>query len=277
MTLTADTLIITAMVVSIAVWLGLVISIWRGLKARRALKNLQGRMQERDEELHTLVATNQQLVQEFHERDLKIGTLHADTANLRQRLEERAGQLDRLAGEHQHLNASHSKLRDELGRSNVDSRGQAVALEQAGLQIQDKRAELDALKTELVEFNTRHNNLVLEHTQLQTQQREREDRHTEQIELLNETRENLKKEFENLANKIFEDKGKSFTTTSKDSLEALLQALSRTDHRFPEPNQRGPLRVDQGPHRSGKRNTESAGCRPGNEQPGQQPDGGPQG
>ena len=41
--------------------------------------------------------------------------------------------------------------------------------------------------------------------------------------LLNDTRENLKKDFENLANRIFEDKGKSFTATSKDSLEALLQ------------------------------------------------------
>ena len=40
---------------------------------------------------------------------------------------------------------------------------------------------------------------------------------------MNETRENLKKEFENLANKIFEDKGKSFTTTSQASLEVLLK------------------------------------------------------
>ena len=41
--------------------------------------------------------------------------------------------------------------------------------------------------------------------------------------LLNEARDNLKREFENLANRIFEDKGKSFTTTSRESLEALLK------------------------------------------------------
>ena len=45
----------------------------------------------------------------------------------------------------------------------------------------------------------------------------------EQVQLLNEARDNLKREFENLANRIFEDKGKSFTTTSRESLESLLK------------------------------------------------------
>jgi DNA recombination protein RmuC len=60
---------------------------------------------------------------------------------------------------------------------------------------------------------------------LATEHRERQDRHEEQVQLLNEARDNLKREFENLANRIFEDKGKSFTTTSRESLESLLQPL----------------------------------------------------
>jgi DNA recombination protein RmuC len=71
--------------------------------------------------------------------------------------------------------------------------------------------------------NRQLNNSLQSHAQLKAQQLEREDRHLEQIQLLNETRENLKKEFENLANKIFEDKGRSFTSTSQASLEALLK------------------------------------------------------
>ena len=90
-------------------------------------------------------------------------------------------------------------------------------------QLEARQAELATVKAELTATNTRFNTLLQEHTQLQTQQREREDRHLEQIQLLNETRENLKKEFENLANRIFEDKGKSFTSTSQASLEALLK------------------------------------------------------
>jgi DNA recombination protein RmuC len=58
---------------------------------------------------------------------------------------------------------------------------------------------------------------------LETQLSERARQHAEQVALLNENREALKGEFENLANKIFEAKGRSFTTTSKESLESLLK------------------------------------------------------
>ena len=111
----------------------------------------------------------------------------------------------------------------ELTEARAEQRGRSVALEQSQLQLQEKLTELHALKAELAELNTQLNHSQREHAQLQTQQREREDRHLEQLQLLNETRENLKKEFENLANRIFEDKGKSFTTTSQASLEALLK------------------------------------------------------
>ncbi|MEP1471365.1 MAG: DNA recombination protein RmuC [Halieaceae bacterium] len=58
---------------------------------------------------------------------------------------------------------------------------------------------------------------------LETQLSERARQHAEQVALLNANREALKGEFENLANKIFEDKGRNFTNTSKESLESLLQ------------------------------------------------------
>ena len=223
MKFTADTLIITGMALAAMVLIGLLVSIWRGIAARRALHQSRELLQEREDELRTLVTTNQQLVQESHQRDLKLGALDADTTNLRHRLQERETHLAQLAGDQQNLSTRHSQLRDELARLQAENRGQDVALEQARLQAQEKLAELDALRTELAELYSRHNALLTEHTELQTQQREREDRHVEQIALLNETRESLKKDFENLANKIFEDKGKSFTSTSKDSLEAMLK------------------------------------------------------
>jgi DNA recombination protein RmuC len=111
----------------------------------------------------------------------------------------------------------------ELTEARAEQRGQSVALEQSQLQLRERLAELHVLKAESVTLSNRLNNSQKEHAQLQTQQQEREDRHLAQIQLLNETRENLKKEFENLANRIFEDKGKSFTTTSQASLEALLK------------------------------------------------------
>ena len=116
------------------------------------------------------------------------------------------------------------RIREEaLAEASAQQRGQAVGLEQSQLQLQAKSSELSALADDLTQIRAQLNASLQENTQLQTQQDEREDRHLEQIKLLNETRDNLKKEFENLANKIFEDKGKSFTTTSQASLEVLLK------------------------------------------------------
>lgn len=111
----------------------------------------------------------------------------------------------------------------ELAEANAHERGQAVALEQVKLQLQTKLSEFSTLTQDLAEAQSRLNTSLQENTQLQTQQDERENQHLEQIKLLNETRDNLKKEFENLANKIFEDKGRHFTTTSQASLEVLLK------------------------------------------------------
>ncbi len=124
------------------------------------------------------------------------------------------------------LAAAREELRSreqELSEARAQHRGLSVALEQGNQQLQSSQRELSGLKAELATVQRQLNSTLQEHAQLKTQQREREDRHQEQIRLLNETRENLKKEFENLANRIFEDKGKSFTSASQTSLEAMLK------------------------------------------------------
>lgn len=51
---------------------------------------------------------------------------------------------------------------------------------------------------------------------------ERDRRYHEQVTLLRDSREHLSREFENLANRIFDDKGRRFNASSRESLEALL-------------------------------------------------------
>jgi DNA recombination protein RmuC len=126
------------------------------------------------------------------------------------------------------------RLRRELGETNEDNRselarvqahlqGVAVELEQTRRQLLDKTGETGELVQQHAELNRQFNALQNEHTRLHTEHRERQNQHAEQVQLLNETRDSLKRDFENLANKIFEDKGKSFTTTSRESLEAMLK------------------------------------------------------
>lgn len=223
MTFNADTVILASAALAVIVLVSLLVSLWRGVAARRTLRRAREELAGRDLQLQQLLDTNQQLLLAAHDDELQMGRQDSEIDNLHLRLQERDGHLSQQAQQHQSLSDSHSQLRDTLAQAQAENRGQSVALEQSQLRVQEKLAELSKLQTEHGELRTQLNTVLQDHAQLQTQLREREDRHQEQIELLNETRENLKKEFENLANKIFEDKGKSFTTTSKASMEAMLK------------------------------------------------------
>lgn len=67
------------------------------------------------------------------------------------------------------------------------------------------------------------NELLAENTELRTRQQEKEQHYAAQLEQLEQQKRGLSKEFENLANRIFEEKGKSFSDNSRQSLDDLLK------------------------------------------------------
>jgi len=97
------------------------------------------------------------------------------------------------------------------------------ALADTSNQLQQLEEELAAVCEQREVLRESSQSAEIRVGRLETQLSERARQHAEQVALLNENREALKGEFENLANKIFEDKGRSFTTTSKESLESLLK------------------------------------------------------
>ncbi|GAB3283526.1 DNA recombination protein RmuC [Parahaliea aestuarii] len=68
-----------------------------------------------------------------------------------------------------------------------------------------------------------HRRLQQDYAVLEERSGERERQHREQLGLLNEHRDQLKREFENLANRIFEERSQHFASHQKQSLETLLQ------------------------------------------------------
>lgn len=121
------------------------------------------------------------------------------------------------------LAEDNDELKSELAEAGSHIRGLTVELQQLHKQQETSQSRLAEAGEQLSQVTHKYNALQNEHTRLHTEHRERQDRHAEQVQLLNEARDNLKKEFENLANRIFEDKGRSFTTTSRESLEAMLK------------------------------------------------------
>jgi DNA recombination protein RmuC len=121
------------------------------------------------------------------------------------------------------LAAGNDALKSQLAEAGSHIRGLTVELEQLHKQQDLSHRRLAESGEQLSQVTHKYHALQNEHIRLHTEHRERQDRHAEQVQLLNEARDNLKREFENLANRIFEDKGKSFTTTSRESLEAMLK------------------------------------------------------
>jgi len=123
----------------------------------------------------------------------------------------------------QQFQQDNESLQLELATTNREVTALEVEREQLRYRLQEKGEQLQRLQDEAEQQKRRYQDLRSEHVRLHTQQEEREAQHLDQLALLKEARDNLKQEFELLANRIFEDKGKHFTATSKDSLEALLK------------------------------------------------------
>jgi DNA recombination protein RmuC len=103
-----------------------------------------------------------------------------------------------------------------LGELQARCEGLEGRLATATAEAERTRQALDSARVENGELSRRE-------AQLKTDLQHRETRYAEQIELLKNSREQLAREFENLANRIFEDKGKRFTDHNRQSMESLLK------------------------------------------------------
>lgn len=101
------------------------------------------------------------------------------------------------------------------------ARERALAAQQHA-HLQDNNTRLQA---ELDKDRERNRILAAENAGLLARLEHDKIRYQEQLELLQQTRENLGKEFENLANRIFEEKQATFTRHNRQSLETTVNPL----------------------------------------------------
>ncbi len=95
----------------------------------------------------------------------------------------------------------------------------AVAEERLAL-LQTKEAELQALQQQLLQLKT-------ENADLNARQQEQHKSNAEKIRLLQDAENQLKAQFENLAHRIFEERGKQFAEHNKVSIESLVAPLKQ--------------------------------------------------
>ena len=143
-------------------------------------------------------------VQDQHQAAIRETTLQHDLAQARQQVQDIKHELSHLKVAHQELQLHTSHHLQELAAAK-EKLQQFAHMQQ---QLQQKDTNLAKLNAEATELNTRL-------------EQERKN-FAEQLSLLQNAKTELSKEFENIANKIFDNKQQQFTHSSKSLLETTL-------------------------------------------------------
>ncbi|NWN82786.1 MAG: DNA recombination protein RmuC [Halomonas sp.] len=128
-------------------------------------------------------------------------------------------QQGRITGTRRELDAA----RDALHAQQLEGREQAVALQVAEGEVETQREAVEARARELDRFRDAYYALKQTHGELSTRMEEKEAHFARQLAWVEDSKQQLKVEFENLANELLEQKGKAFTSFSERSLQGLLK------------------------------------------------------
>jgi DNA recombination protein RmuC len=121
--------------------------------------------------------------------------------SMRRLIEEKQAQL-------QQTEYARERLSEELARTDREEARQRAAAESAGRELEETRRQYGELERDFAVLHTRFE--------------EAQRRHGEQIRLLEEAKTAMGSQFENLANRIFEQKSKTFDTANQQQLKLLL-------------------------------------------------------
>ncbi|EWH00700.1 DNA recombination protein RmuC, partial [Halomonas sp. BC04] len=131
-------------------------------------------------------------------------------------------------------------------RQRTEAREQSAALAELRQRLAERERRLDELQHMLGEAQVKE-------ARLSTTLEQKQQHFAEQVTLLRESRDQLKQEFENLANEILERKGKAFSELSQKHISGLLQPIQsemkgfrekvESIHRF-DTEQRASLRTE---------------------------------
>ncbi len=138
--------------------------------------------------------------------------------------------LEKLQEYYVRLNKSakqHEKDNVQFIENNKNLTTELAVTKQQLLRLKEIQDELFQLKQSLKERendNLKAQTVIAELQTLNSQQQKSSD---EKLALLNETKEDLKNQFKNLANEIFEEKDKKFSAQNKQKLDAILNPFSK--------------------------------------------------
>lgn len=155
--------------------------------------------------------------------ETKLGHAEETVQRLSDELQDYRSQHQAIAEKVEQAREQQHAAEKQYEAARADSRALTEQLQDMRTRYQETRDELTGQTDTFQQLQARYQTLSNEHTELKTTLDGKEKHFQEQLQQLNDTRQSLTKEFENLANKIFEEKGKTFTQTSQSSIDHLLK------------------------------------------------------
>lgn len=160
---------------------------------------------------------------QHHSTEKQLETAQADNRALKEQTLDLRSRLEKAEQNIQQERSLVSQLKEELAQEGKKTKELEASNFEAREQLKEAKQNLMEVQQRHTQLQERYQSLSNEYTELKTTLERKEEHFKEQMQQLSETKQSLTKEFENLANKIFEEKGKTFTYTSQASIDTMLK------------------------------------------------------
>ncbi len=218
--MTTEYLWVSVIMTVFAAAVGFLFAVMQGRKAvarvQERLAVVQANNLQLEQHLSELGQSSAETTKKLHLVELGQERLQAQLELVRSRKMELDQQLKQAQVSAQTCQQTNVELGKQAKEHEVKSRELRQQLDDA------KQLQLDLL-TKCEGVQVRYAALNNDHTELKTCLEERESGHAKQLENFEEQKQLLEKVFENMANKIFEEKGKAFSETSSSAIHSLLK------------------------------------------------------
>lgn len=190
-------------------------------------QNTEQRLNDTVTELKVQLASQQSALDEVkgqhHSTEKQLEAAQADNRALKEQTLDLRSRLEKAGQNIQQERSLVSQLKEELAQEGKKAKELEASNFEAREQLKEAKQNLMEVQQRHTQLQERYQSLRNEQTELKTTLERKEEHFKEQMQQLSETKQSLTKEFENLANKIFEEKGKTFTHTSQASIDTMLK------------------------------------------------------
>ena len=151
----------------------------------------------------------------------QLSELRANNQSLSTRANEIREERDKQRFEYQRL----SEDREELHEALTDAVTRAATEEQKATRIPELIEHQKSLEQKIIDLQSKNTLLEIRETEFRTTLDKEREAQGEKLQILEEARIKLTEQFENLANRILDEKSKKFAEQNKQGLEILLNPL----------------------------------------------------